>query len=97
MLLKKWNILYNTAAAMLLICFIFALLMNFFYRDAENKAYNELCAEDTYIKKDSSIRIKADRRNLINLANFAATLYADGRKYDIMLNSIEPIIQMKNF
>ena len=48
---KKWNTLYNSAAAMILICFIFFLLMNFFYHDAENKAYNSLRAEATYIKK----------------------------------------------
>ena len=74
---KKWNILYSTITALLLICIVFAVLMNFFYHDAENKAYDELRTEAVYIKKDLSIRIKADRRNLVNLANFAATLYAD--------------------
>lgn len=88
---KKRNILFYTVIAMLLICFVFAVLMGFFYQYAENKAYDELYAEATYIEKDLSIRIKADRRNLINLANFAATLYADGRTYDIMLDSFEPI------
>ncbi len=88
---KKWNVLYNTVVAMILICVVFAVLMSFFYQYAENKAYDELRAEATYIEKDLSIRIKADRRNLINLANFAATLYADGRTYDIMLESFEPI------
>lgn len=88
---KKWNILYNTVVALILICTVFAALMSFFYQYAKNKAYDELRAEAIYIEKDLSIRIKADRRNLINLANFAATLYADGRTYDIMLESFEPI------
>lgn len=35
---KKWNILYSTITALLLICIVFAVLMNFFYHDAENKA-----------------------------------------------------------
>ena len=93
---KKWNILYSTITALLLICIVFAVLMNFFYHDAENKAYDELRTEAVYIKKDLSIRIKADRRNLVNLANFAATLYADGRSYDIMLSSFEPIGLVSN-
>ena len=93
---KKWNILYSTITALLLICIVFAVLMNYFYHDAENKAYDELRTEAVYIKKDLSIRIKADRRNLVNLANFAATLYADGRSYDIMLSSFEPIGLVSN-
>lgn len=88
---KKRNIAHNTAVAMILICLVFAAMLSYFRYDAKSKAYDELRAETAYIEKDLSLRISADRSNLINLANFAATLYEDGRSYDTMLESFEPI------
>lgn len=88
---ERHGLIYDTLAAMLLICTIFAVLIGFFYNYAKNKAYDELHAEASYIKRDLSIRVRADRKNLINLANFAATLYEDGRSFDTMLESFEPI------
>lgn len=88
---KSRSILYNTIVAVVLICVIFAALMVFFHNEAENIAYDELHAEATYIRNDLSVRIKADRNNLVNMANFAAALYEDGRAYSVLLDSFEPI------
>jgi len=87
---KNRNVLYSVIAAVL-ICVIFLVMVVPFYVKAENDAYEMLHIQTKQIKDDLTLQLKSDRENLITMANFAATLYADGKSYARMFDSFEPI------
>ena len=87
---KQNNIIYTVITA-ILICAVFLTLINFFYTEAEDEAYEVLHIQTKQIKDDLNLQIKSDRENLVTMANFAAKLYADGESYDRMFASFKPI------
>ncbi|MBO7289094.1 MAG: hypothetical protein J6V03_03785, partial [Clostridia bacterium] len=66
-------------------------MVNFFYNQAEDEAYEMLHIQTKQIKDDLTLQIKSDRENLVTMANFASKLYADGESYDLMFESFKPI------
>ena len=87
---KKYNVFYTVITA-LLICAVFLSMVNFFYNQAEDEAYEMLHIQTKQIKDDLTLQIKSDRENLVTMANFASKLYADGESYDLMFESFKPI------
>ena len=87
---RQNNIIYTVVAA-ILICAVFLSVINFFYNDAKEEAYETLHVQTKQIKDDLTLQLKSDRENLITMANFASKLYADGESYDIMFESFKPI------
>ena len=87
---RQNNILYTVITA-ILICTVFLSLVASFYSEAENEAYEMLHIQTKQIKDDLVMQLKSDRENLVTMANFAASLYADGASYDRMLESFKPI------
>ena len=92
---KHSNILYTVITA-LLICAVFLTVVNFFYTQAEDEAYEMLHIQTKQIKDDIILQLKSDRENLVTMANFAARLYDDGKPYDRMFDSFEPIGLISN-
>ena len=87
---RKYNVFYTVITA-LLVCAVFLSMVNFFYTQAEDEAYEMLHLQTKQIKDDLVLQIKSDRENLITMANFASKLYADGESYNIMFESFKPI------
>ncbi len=87
---RKYNIFYTVVAA-LLICLVFLSMVNYFYADAEDEAFEMLHIQTKQIKDDLTLQLQSDRENLITMAHFAAKLYADGESYDRMFASFKPI------
>ena len=87
---KKYNVFYTVITA-LLICAVFLSMVNFFYNQAEDEAYEMFHIQTKQIKDDLTLQIKSDRENLVTMANFASKLYADGESYDLMFESFKPI------
>lgn len=87
---RKYNV-FHTVITAILICLVFLSMVNFFYTQAEDEAYEMLHLQTKQIKDDLVLQIKSDRENLITMANFASKLYADGESYNIMFESFKPI------
>ena len=87
---KHSNILYTVVTA-ILICSVFLVMVASFYRKAEEDSYEKLHVQTKQIKDDLTLQMISDRENLTTMANFAATLYADGKPYDRMFASFKPI------
>ena len=87
---RKSNVLYTLITAVL-ICAVFGAMVNSFYLEAEDEAYEMLHIQTKQIKDDLTLQIKSDRENLITMANFASKLYSDGESYDLMFASFKPI------
>lgn len=87
---RKNNIIYTIVSAILL-CAVFLTMVSYFYRVAENEAYEELHMQTKQIKDDMQLQLMSDRENLVTMANFAAKLYQDGESYDRMFASFKPI------
>ncbi len=87
---RQNNILYSIVTAILICAIFFAMVMSF-YNNAEDDAYEMLHIQTRQIKDNLALQLESDRENLVTMANFAATLYADGKSYDRMFNSFKPI------
>ncbi len=87
---RHTNVLY-TIITTVLILVVFLTMVASFYQMAEENAYEMLHIQTRQIKDDLTLQLKSDRENLITMANFAATLYADGKTYDRMFASFKPI------
>jgi len=87
---RQNNIIYTIITA-ILICAVFLTMINFFYSDAENEAYEMLHIQTKQIKDDLTLQLKSDRENLVTMANFAAKLHSDGESYNLMFDSFKPI------
>jgi len=88
---RRYNNIIYTAVTALLIVAVFLSLLNFFYSEARNDAYEMLHLQTKQIKDDLVLQMKSDRENLVTMAHFAADLYADGVSYDRMFDAFEPI------
>ncbi|MBE7034499.1 MAG: diguanylate cyclase [Ruminococcaceae bacterium] len=92
---RKNNILYTVIVAILL-CIVFLTMVSYFYYAAEDEAYENLHIQTKQIKDDMELQLLSDRENLATMANFAAKLYSDGERFDLMFNSFEPIGLIEN-
>ncbi len=92
---RKSNILYTVITAILL-CAVFLAMVSYFYYAAEDEAYENLHIQTKQIKDDMELQLLSDRENLATMANFAAKLYSDGERFDLMFNSFEPIGLIEN-
>jgi len=84
------NILYTILVAVL-ICAVLLSMVSYFYKQAEEEAYEMLHIQTKQIKDDLTLQIKSDRENLVTMSHFAEKLYIDGESYDRMFESFEPI------
>lgn len=87
---KNYNFLSAVVAAVL-VCAVFLLMVNLFYRNAEEKAYEMLHLQTKQIKDDLTLQMLSDRENLITMANFASKMYSHGEGYDRIFESFKAI------
>ena len=87
---RQNNVIYTFITAVLL-CAIFLTMINYFYKTAEEEAYENLHVQTKQIKDDITLQLVSDFENLTTMANFAAKLYRDGEDYGIMFESFKPI------
>jgi diguanylate cyclase (GGDEF)-like protein len=92
---KRHNILYTGITAFLL-CVVFLTMVSHLYISARNDAEENLHVQTKQIKDDIILQLISDRENLSTMANFAAKLYSDGERYDIMFDSFKPIGLIEN-
>lgn len=92
---KRHYILYTVITAFLL-CAVFLTMVVSLYINAEDEAYENLHSQTKQIKDDISLQLISDRENLSTMANFAATLYSEEERYDIMFESFKPIGLIEN-
>lgn len=92
---KRNNILYTVITAFLL-CAVFLTMVVSLYINAEDEAYEKLHSQTKQIKDDIALQLISDRENLSTMANFAATLYSEEERYDIMFESFTPIGLIEN-
>lgn len=92
---KQNNILYTAITAVLL-CVVFLTMVSYLYTIAEEDAYETLHVQTKQIKDDITLQLMSDRENLLTMANFAAKLYAEEERYDIMFEAFKPIGLIEN-
>ena len=92
---KRHYILYTVITAFLL-CAVFLTMVVSLYINAEDEAYENLHTQTKQIKDDIALQLTSDRENLSTMANFAATLYSEEERYDIMFESFKPIGLIEN-
>lgn len=92
---RQTNIL-NTVVTVILLCTVFLTMVSYFYKNAEDEAYENLHVQTKQIKDDMELQLISDRENLATMANFAAKLYSDGESYNIMFESFKPIGLIEN-
>ncbi len=92
---KQNNIIHTIITAMLL-CAVFLSMSRYFYKTAQEDAYESLHVQTKQIKDDISLQLLSDRENLLTMANFAAKLYTDGESYNLMFDSFKPIGLIEN-
>ena len=92
---KQHYILYTIITAILL-CAVFFALVSTLYSSAQEEAYENLHVQTKQIKDDISLQLISDRENLATMANFAASLYSEEERYDIMFESFKPIGLIEN-
>ncbi|MBQ8637250.1 MAG: GGDEF domain-containing protein [Clostridia bacterium] len=92
---KQTNILHTVITAVLL-CTVFLTMVSYFYKSAEDEAYENLHIQTKQIKDDMQLQLLSDRENLATMANFAAKLYSDGESYNLMFESFKPIGLIEN-
>ena len=87
---------FHTVITAVLLCSIFLAMVGFLYVDAMNEAEENLHVQTKQIKDDITLQLISDRENLSTMANFAATLYSEEERYDIMFESFKPIGLIEN-
>ena len=92
----KQNYVFYTIITAVLLCAVFLAMINSLYVQAENEAYENLHFQTQQIKDDITLQLISDRENLSTMANFAATLYDEDERYDIMFESFKPIGLIEN-
>lgn len=92
---KHHYILYTVITAFLL-CAVFLTMVVSLYINAKDEAYENLHSQTKQIKDDIALQLISDRENLSTMANFAATLYSEEERYDIMFESFKPIGLIEN-
>lgn len=92
---RQTNILH-TVITVILLCTVFLTMVSYFYKAAENEAYENLHQQTKQIKDDMQLQLLSDRENLATMANFAAKLYSDGESYNLLFESFKPIGLIEN-
>ena len=92
---RQHYVLY-TVITTILLCSIFLAMVGLLYVDARNEAEENLHIQTKQIKDDITLQLISDRENLSTMANFAATLYSEEERYDIMFESFKPIGLIEN-
>lgn len=92
---KQHYVLY-TLITVILLCTVFLTMLASLYVTAEEEAYENLHVQTKQIKDDITLQLISDRENLSTMANFAATLYGEDKRYDIMFESFKPIGIIEN-
>ena len=87
----KQNNIINTIITAILLSVVFLGMVSYFYKTAEEEAYETLHVQTKQIKDDITLQLISDRENLATMASFAAKLYSDGESYDLMFQSFKPI------
>ncbi len=88
---KKGRTILYTICTFVLLCVMFASLATYLYRDAENRAMENLHVQTKQIKDDLTLQMLSDRENLSTMASFASKLYLDGEDYSLLFESFKPI------
>jgi len=86
----------QTVITVILLCVVFLTMVSYFYKSAENEAYENLHVQTKQIKDDMQLQLISDRENLATMANFAAKLHSDGESYNLMFDSFKPIGLIEN-
>ena len=86
----------QTIITVILLCAVFLAMVSYFYKSAEDEAYENLHVQTKQIKDDMELQLLSDRENLATMANFAAKLHSDGEGYDLMFESFKPIGLIEN-
>ena len=92
---KQHYVLY-TIITTILLCTVFFTMVASLYVNAEEEAYENLHIQTKQIKDDITLQLISDRENLSTMANFAATLYSEEERYDIIFESFKPIGLIEN-
>ena len=92
---KQTNII-QTIITVILLCIVFLTMVSYFYKSAENEAYENLHVQTKQIKDDMELQLLSDRENLATMSNFAAKLYSDGESYNLMFEAFKPIGLIEN-
>ena len=92
---KQHYVLY-TLITVILLCTVFLTMLASLYINAEEEAYENLHVQTKQIKDDITLQLISDRENLSTMANFAAILYSEDERYDIMFTSFKPIGLIEN-
>lgn len=92
---KQNYVLYTIITAFLL-CAVFLTMVSSLYTTAEEEAYENLHVQTKQFKDDITLQLISDRENLLTMANFAANVYDEEKRYDIMFESFKPIGLIEN-
>ena len=93
---QKYTNILQTLIVVVLLFTVFLGLVDYFYRTAEDDAYENLHIQTKQIKDDMELQLLSDRENLATMASFAAKLHSDGESYYLMFDSFKPIGLIEN-
>ncbi len=93
---KNQGSIFYTFVTVALLCAVLLSMVNFFYVEAEEEAYEMLHIQTKQIKDDITLQLLSDKENLVTMANFASKLYNDGESYSLMFDSFKPIGLIEN-
>lgn len=93
---SKRSYIFYTIITAILLCAVFANIVNSLYKKAESEAYENLHIQTKQIKDDITLQLISDRENIATMASFASKLYNDGESYDLMFRSFKPIGLIEN-
>ena len=93
--LKSTNII-TTVVTVLILCFIIGSMLTYFYKVAEDNAYELLHEQTKDIKDDLQLQLSSDIENLVTISNFASTLYKNGEDYHQLFESFKSIGLIQN-
>ena len=93
---KKYTAVIYTAITVLLLVTIALVLISDVYTRAEEEGFENLHVQTKQFKEDLVLQINSDMENLSTMARLAASLYAEGEDFHVILNSFKPIGLIKN-
>lgn len=86
----KNRVIYTVAIVLLLCVTIFSMIY-YTYNQAVDAAFENLHLHTKEIKDDINLQMYSDRENLYTMANIAASLYSEGKEYDVLFESFKSI------
>lgn len=88
--ISRKNLIY-TAVALLLLALVLVYMVFYMLEHTKEEAYANLKAQTVSIESDINLQMISDRENLMTMANFASSLYKEGKDFSLLFASFEEI------